>query len=38
LTLPAVHLANIEYPREFLDAVIGFLKEGGCHAEDSNVS
>nr|WKF55839.1 3-oxoadipate enol-lactonase 2 [Paraburkholderia busanensis] len=25
LTLPAVHLANVEFPREFVDAVLAFL-------------
>ncbi|HEV7776855.1 MAG TPA: 3-oxoadipate enol-lactonase [Luteibacter sp.] len=25
--LPAVHLSNVEYPAEFLDAVLGFLQE-----------
>lgn len=27
LVLPAVHLTNVEYPAEFLEAVLGFLQE-----------
>jgi 3-oxoadipate enol-lactonase len=34
LTLPAVHLANIEYPREFLDAVLGFLQESRSSSDE----
>lgn len=28
LVLPAVHLTNVEYPAEFIDAVLGFLLRG----------
>lgn len=32
LVLPAVHLSNIEYPAEFVEAVLGFLGDGAAEA------
>lgn len=33
VVLPAVHLSNIEYPAEFMDAVLGFLRPQSSRAD-----